>query len=459
MLSSSKAEKICTGFCSFFLALGMISRVLIYAKGGDLWLEEALFWETFKPQIGGFSVSEQALRFLPLLAGIATLLLAYIFARREFGAKFACVFVFLMVSSDTLLFYSVNFSFYGIEAFLIVLCLCIYSYGKKNKMLLILPLTLASIFCIVCNYSKNADGYWLNMGTSAGPVHGFAIFFIWFRDFFVQMLGRHFINFHYFVFGPFVWINALLFVLPLCLGSVFLYKEKRGLLLSVFIPVFILVLLYLLKIESPGIPYNDFMRSMRNWSQMQVVGSKYLVFIIPLIFIPVAFCIYRIFLKVGTGTLIAVLSIFAILALSSNSIRMHKGIGSPQSSEILWQINENATAKSLVYTDSVSRPIFEYYISRGIFRDNPNFNYFYVKEDGYIYLNDSIFIGKYGGRAEELFDVMKNFKAENGFFFFTFSDFYCVMESNKLITHIQKNYAGKSSGFQSKQAGAAWVRL
>ncbi len=436
----SKAKKIHTGFCLFFLALGMISRVLIYAKGENLWLEETLFWETFKSQIGGFSISEYALRFLPLLAGIATLLLAYIFAKREFGVEFACIFLFLLVSSDTLLFYSVNFSFYGIEAFLIVLCLC--SYGKKNKMLLILLLTLASIFCIVCNYTENVDGHWFNID-----------------NFFIQMLGRHFINFHYFVFGPFVWVNALLFVLPLCFGSFFLYKEKRSLLLSVFIPIFILVLLHLLKIAPLGIPYNDFMRSMRNWSQMQVVGSKYLVFIIPLIFIPVAFCVHKIFLKLGTKTLIAVLSIFALLAFSSNSIRMHKGIGSPQSSDILRQISENATAKSLVYADSVSRPIFEYYISKGIFRDNPNFNYFYVKEDGYMYLNDSIFIGKYDGKAEELFNVMKNFKAENGFFFFTFSDFYCIKESNNLIAHIQKNYTGKSSGFQSKQAGAAWVRL
>jgi hypothetical protein len=459
MPSSPKTEKICIGFCVFFLILGEVSRILLYANGQDLWLEEALLWEAFKPLIGGLSISELALRFLPLLAGIATLLFAYIFAKREFGVRFACIFLFLLVSSDSLLFYSVNFSLYGIEALLIVLCLCAWSYSRKKERDLISLILFASIFCIICNYNKNNDGYWFNIWASAGPIHGLVIFIVWFKDFFVQMLGRHFIDFHYFVFGPFVWINALFFVLPFIFGSIFLYREKKGLLISVFIPVFILALLYLFKVMPLGMPYSDFMRSMRNWSQMQVTGSKYLVFIMPLIFIPVAFCIHKVLLKVGTGTLIAVLSIFAFLALSSNSIRMHKGLGSPQSMEILQLIDENATAKSLVYVDSVSRPVFEYYMSKSPLKDNPNLNYFYVKKNGYMYLNDDIFIGKYYGYAEELFDVMKNFRTENGFFFFVFGDSYSVRESHELIGYIQKNYAGKSKGFQSKYAGAAWVRF
>ncbi len=456
---SIKAEKICTGFCVFFLILGEISRILLYSKGQDLWLEEAMFWEIFKPLIGGFSVSELALRFLPLLAGIATLLFAYIFAKREFGIRFACVFLFLLVCSDPLLFYSVNFSLYGIEAFLIALSLCIWSYSKKHNITLVLLISLVSIFCIICNFNKNDGGYWFNIGASKGLVHGLMIFFIWFKDFFVQMLGRHFIDFHYFVFGPFVWLNASLFILPLIFGSIFLYREKKYLLISVFVPVFILVLLYFFKVAPLGMPYSDFMRSMRNWSQMQVIGSKYLVFIMPLIFIPVAFCIHKILLRVGTKTLIAVLSVFALLAISSNSIRVHKGLGSPQSTEILQLINENATVKSLIYADSASRPIFEYYMSKSPLKDNPNLNYFYVKKDGYMYLNNDIFIGKYKGNTEGLFDVMKNFKAENGFFFFTFGSSHSLMESNRLIAYTQRNYNGKSRGFQSKYAGATLVKF
>ena len=458
MQDPDKAEKICTVFSAFFLCLGMVSRTVIYAKGRDLWLEEAMLWDSLKPLIGGFEISELALRFLPLLAGIATLLLVYIFAKKEFGVRFACVFLFLLVCSDSLLFYSVNFSLYGLEALLIALCLCVWSYSKRDTKALIALITLAGIFCIITNYQEHEAGYWFNINSAAGPVHGFAIFIIWFNDFFIQMLGRHFIDFHYFVFGPFVWINALIFVLTLGFGSFFLYKEKKYLLLSVFIPIVILILLYLLQIAPLGMPYNDFMRVMRNWSQMQVVGSKYLVFIMPLIFIPVALCIHKVFLKVGNPVLIGILVILAFLALSSNAIRMHKGIGAPESSDILRLINENATSKSLVYADSASRPIFEYYMSRSPLRDNPNLNYFYVKKDGYMYLNNN-FIGKYYGQPDELFDVMKNFKTENAFFFFSFGDFSSVGESNIIVDYVQKNYAGKSRGFQSKHAGAAWVKM
>jgi hypothetical protein len=74
-----------------------------------------------------------------------------------------------------------------------------------------------------------------------------------------------------------------------------------------------------------------------------------------------------------------------------------------------------------------------------------------------MYLNDTVFIGKYSGRTEEIFDVMKNFKAETGFFFYTFSSFYSVRESNKLIEYAQRNYKGRSKGFQAKQVGAAAI--
>jgi hypothetical protein len=258
------------------------------------------------------------------------------------------------------------------------------------------------------------------------------------------VLGRHFINFHFFIFGAFVWINAAIFILPFCMGSFLLFKEKRTLLVAVLIAFSVLIL-------PQGTPYSEFMRLMRNWSQIQIAGSKYLVFILPLAFIPVAFFIHKVFLKLRNPTLIPILCIFALLATSSNLIRMHKGIGSPSSTAILYRINEYANEKSLVYVDSVSRPIFDYY--------NTDLNYISVKNDGYMYLNDTIFIGKYGGRTEELFDVMKNFKAESGFFFFTFSSFYSIKESHKVIEYVQKNHKGKSKGFQSKHAGAAWVSL
>jgi hypothetical protein len=430
MPASFKADKFCSGLSVFFLLLGVFSRIFIYAKGQDLWLDEALLLE----KIGGSDYSEFTLRFLPLLAGMAALFLGYIFALREFGARFACIFLFLLVSSDTLLFYSVNFSVYGFEALLMVIGLCVWSFSKKNEPVLILSVSAISIFCIACN-SGGAD--WISLWE------------------FFQMLGRHFINFHYFVFGKLVWLNAIIFILLFSFGSIFLYREKRSLLIAIFAAIFIFALLYLLKITPLGVPYSKLMRTMQNWSQMQVVGSKYLAFILPLVFIPVAFLIHKVFLKIGKRTLVFVFCILAFLALSSNSIRIHKGIGSPESTILLQSINENATAKSLIFADSASRPIFEYYIRR----INPNLNYFYIKNDGYMYLNDSIFIGKHSGNIEELFDVMKNFKAENGFFYFTYSSWNSVSKSNELIGYVQRNYFGKSKGFQARQAGAAWVRF
>jgi hypothetical protein len=424
MIATSKADKFCAGLCYFFLFLGIFSRVFIYAKGENLWVEEALLWDKLKPLIGG--CSEFALRFFPLLAGIATLFLGYIFALREFGVRFACVFLFLLVSSDPLLFYSVNFSFYGIEALLIVLCLCVWSFGDKKPAALIRLITITCIFCVICNYNPNDIGYSV-------------------RNYYIQMLGRHFINFHYLAFGIFVWINAFIFILPFCIGSFLLFKEKRALAVAILIAFSILIF-------PQGVPYSEFMRLMRNWSQIQVTGSKYLVFILPLVFIPVAFFIHKIFLKLRNPTLIPILCIFAFLATSSNFIRMHKGIGSPDSTAIIYRINEYAGTRSLVYVDSVSHPIFDYY-------NNADLNHVSVKSNGYMYLNDTVFIGKYSGRTEELFDIMKNFKAENGFFFFTFSSFHSIKESNKLIGYVQKNHEGKSKGFQARHAGAAWVRF
>jgi hypothetical protein len=145
--------------CLLFIALGIITRVVIYIYNPNFWGDEVglaqnIIFVSLKDILQGnliadqavplglilsiktlsffFGYSEYILRIIPLLAGILILPIAYTFAIREFDRKFACIFLFLLTVSLELLFYSIQLRQYATEILVSLIYLNSFCLNRKN---------------------------------------------------------------------------------------------------------------------------------------------------------------------------------------------------------------------------------------------------------------------------------------------------------------------------------------
>ncbi|GHV12711.1 hypothetical protein AGMMS49938_05810 [Fibrobacterales bacterium] len=394
-------------------------RIALFVRTEDLYLENS--WSS-------------------LTAGILLLPLAYTFALRQFGVHFACIFLFLLVSNDGLLYYSVSSERWIFDAFFIVLIL--YASTVKKLFLLFLPFYF---LYMVLALPDSLQNQYLNLQDSAGIRHGSVIFSLWFKNYFIQIIGRHFINFHWFVFGVFVWINALIFAALFVSGLLLLrtssvgerpeqrqFISNKNISLVVLASVCVLAVSYFAKLYPLGIPFDDYMRIMRNWAQMQTVGAKYILFIMPIAFIPAAFCIHRIFLKLRLHIFIIVMSILALLAVSANVIRITKGMGTPEITAVMNEAKKFSSPQSLIYLPKSTLPFYKNYAEH----NNIEQPYFVI----------------------ENITEIENADLQDAIFLFAYNDINSVILANKITDHLQKNYSGRIKGFSAKQCGLAVVK-
>ena len=165
--------------CQYILIFwGIIIRVRQYLSIRSLWLDEAclglnlmeksysglagpldynqaapmLFLYTVKFLGQVFGYSELVLRFVPLLAGVFSILLFYLIMRRMFDEKTVCLGLFFFVFSGPLIYYSQELKPYSTDVFwLLLFFLCVSKHHQWNWKYSLL-LGLAGSVSLLCSF-------------------------------------------------------------------------------------------------------------------------------------------------------------------------------------------------------------------------------------------------------------------------------------------------------------------
>lgn len=508
-------KKLQTIFCLFFVLLGVFSRIFLFAQDFDLMPDEAglsisIWYASFSDIFAGhlphnqnaplgfllsikllafiFGSSELALRLIPFIAGILLLPLAYKFAIKEFNEKFACVFLFFIVCSDPLLFYSIQFKQYSLEA-VIALYLIYKRENCANWHFILLacisilfsnsaPMVLAGIYISHITFKPKMWSYmlpkllalalfsalyyflWLNQLSSKNYMYSFWEA-LWFPNLnFIQFIGRHFINFTPYIiqYEPYMYLYAALTIILTLFGFYFMLKEKRSLAITILVTLCSILFLYFLRIYPIGMPLDPILIQTENFAMAQIVGSRLIVYFIPIIFIAISFGVYKIFNMSRFFSLLCILLI--IFSLSPNIGRMHIGLGIPEYSILLEKIKPYSTNQTPIIVSSFNSNLHLYYQRENLQND---FFAMHYNTGQLVYVNpiQSITSGQFSyqfGNFSELFSTFKSMDLERVIFLFANYDY-----AQKQYFQFLPNYLKENNYtwliFPAKEATAVIVDL
>ncbi|MDR2580632.1 MAG: hypothetical protein LBC85_06540 [Fibromonadaceae bacterium] len=484
-------------FCLFFILLGVFARVFLFAQNFDLTPDDASLsasiWQTnFSDIFAGllpfnqnaplgfllsvkilahiFDSSELILRLIPFIAGVLLLPLAYKFAVKEFNEKFACVFLFFIVCSDPLLFYSIQFKQYTVEAFIALFLI----YKRENctswRFILLAivsilfsstaPLILASIYIthiifapkiwqsmllkllVLASFSGFYYFLWLNQLGGKSFMQNFWGAF-WFPNLnFIQFIGRHFINFtpHITQHDPFVYLYAALTIILTLFGFYFLLKENKKLGVIILLTLFLVLLLYFLKIYPLGMPLDPILNQTENFAMAQVVGSRLIVYFIPIISIAIAFSLYKILNALNSKFVLFIL--LAVLSLSPNISRMQMGLGIAEYSTLLEKIKPYTTSETPILVSAFNSVLHLYYQRKNLQNDYFSMHYHvgqivYVNpsqstSDGYLFFPQI-------NNFHDLFSALKSLDVNRAIFLFANYDHYQTQAFKFLPDYLKEN--------------------
>jgi hypothetical protein len=486
-------------FCLFFVLLSVFARVFLFAQNFDLAPDEArlaanIWYCSFADIFSGnlifgqnaplgfllivkilasiFGSFELVLRLVPFIAGILLFPLAYEFAVKEFNEKYACIFLFFLTCSDPLLYYSIQFKQYSIEAFIALLL--IYKRENCAKWSFILlamasilfsttaPMVLFGIYMAML--LKNYYPIPWNLLPKMLILFSFSILYyilwlnqldsnilqdfwksLWFPNLnFIQFIGRHFINFMPFItqYEPYVYLNAALTIILALSGFYFLLKTKKNVSPAILSILFLISLFYFLKIYPLGMPLDSILELSENFTMAQVVGSRLILYFLPLIFIVISFSLYKFLNHLRLKVFIAVLVLFALLSLLPNIGRLQNGLGISEYSILLEKIKPYSTNNTALFVSTYNYEIQIYYQRKNL-QDNFFSTHYGQKYTIHANLTQSIEFGKkYDFRnysIEELLLGIKSLGANRVIFLFTNYDPFQIQYLQSLLDHLPKS--------------------
>ena len=452
-------------FCLFFVLLGVFVRVFLFSQDFDLIPDEARLsasiWHAgFQDIFAGrltfnqnaplgflltvkilaffFGSSELILRLLPFIAGILLFPLAYKFAIKEFNEKFACIFLFFLVCSEPLLFYSIQFKQYSVEAFIalfwvykrerlanwnfILLAMVSILFSSTAPLILagicishfiLLPKTLKSMIPKLLALAVFSAAYyflWLNQLEGKNFMNSFWDGF-WFPNLnFIQFIGRHFINLTPYItqYEPSVYLYAALTIVLSLLGFYFLFKEHKSIAIIILVTLFSILLMYFLKIYPLGIPLDPILNQTENFAMAQVVGSRLMVYFIPVIFIAISFGLYKILGILNSRYFAISCILLIVLSLSPNIGRMQTGLGAAEYFALLEKTKPYLTEKSVILMSTFNSTVHTYYQ-----RNNLQNEYFSIS---------------YMFREAILMEPIQNIEIGKSFVFYEYSDLFSSLK-------------------------------
>lgn len=512
-------------FCLFFIALGVFTRVWLYVAQSGLFLDEAylatsIYHSSFKDVLTGslpygqvaplgfilsvkllalvFGDSEYVLRFIPFVSGILLLPVAYIFAKREFGAKFACIFLFFLCISDSLLFFTFQFKQYSSEAFIAMLYLCLFSlFRNKIKLSGNIPwffIVLAPILTLFGNspifvlcgifftilYEQNKNillflrkncikffaivlaclAYYILYLSQINAVNNNLMDNLWnpyylpkefskipayLQGYVLPLIGNYFT-----VITSSIYINTLFFTVCFCIGNFFLLRDKKHIFAAITVTLCILLFLYIVRLYPLGIPLDKGTR------RFYAVGIRLLIYFIPLSLIPISLCLEKLwnfFLAKKLAKYNLAVSLFAFCAIAGFAVYINgkgiiKGVGFYEEKSIIEKMNYFQSENSIIFMNKGAEPVYLYDQNR-----NKESREYYILDDALPQLTGiakkEIFAIKDVDSISQIFNLANNAQKEFLIFFFIATDNWTMWQSQMIFKFLQENYPQKFLNFDS----------
>jgi len=507
-------------FGLFFIMLGVFARAWLYLYNYGLSMDEyylaaSIYHSSFKDILNGnlpygqavplgfilsvkllsllFGSSEYVLRFIPFVSGIFCLFFSYSFIKREFGIKTACIFSFFLSISDPLLYYTVQFKQYQMEAFISLIYLNFYCLNRKTIMAGNIPFksvpiifvsilfgnptifVLCGIFLtIFYEQSKNnsllpflknncikffivilgclAYYYFCLSKTNSinsGFMHSFwdkyylpeQLAFsekipLYLQYYAIPLIGNYFT-----VISPIAGINALFFTGCFCGGCFFLFSEKKHIFIAIITTLCILLFFHITKFYPMGYPLD------KNDDTVYVVGIRLLLYFIPIALIPVSFCLEKLLqLQQRRSFAIFVFFVMAIFAIYSNEQRLDKGINNYEASQPIKNMNRFNDRNSIIFMNKGAEAAYLYHQYK-----NKESRKYYILDDTSL----PIPAGINGDKKEVLpvfenmdsipiiFNIALNMRKEYLIFFFVHSDSSSTRQAKNILKFVQINFPKK----------------
>lgn len=356
------------------LAVAVGARAWLYIHYSDLWIDEAnlafsvyeISWGTLfsgelpfmqSAPLGFlalikfiadiFGTHEQVLYLVPLFSGIALLFGALVLVRRHFDAEYVLVYVCFLVACCPLILFSVEFKQYTTEGLMAILAILMYDKHYVDFEQGRLPWSLPILFCLGLLFSSSLVFIGAGLGLSVLRVQlvkGNFVEFIkshWLKVcLIVCFVGVYYMmylskqnssfmkSFWSIYFFPSTFdIDKILFVLDrvvfqlmtsainiftvksvnaVCgitffIGMYLLFKDKKTLFFPILFIALALVGAFLAKIYPLG--------------YFSYRGARLILFFLPLFFIPVAYCFYKVLFAIGRKNSYAALAIVLLLCI------------------------------------------------------------------------------------------------------------------------------------------------
>ena len=507
-------------FGLFFILLGIFARTWLYLQGYGLsrdeyYLAASIYHSSFRDILNGifpfgqapplgfilsvkllgllFGSSEYVLRFIPFVSGILLLLFSYLFIKREFGIKTASIFSFFLSISYPLLYYTVLFKQYQVEALISLIYLNFYCLNRKTLMagnipFKSVPIILISILFgnptifVLCGIfltifyeqSKNNNllpflknnyikffiiilgclvYYYFYLSQINNINSGFQhsawdMYYLpeqlafsekiplYFKYYAVPLIGNYFTD-----ISPITEINAIFFIGCFCGGCFFLFLEKKHISIAIIITLCILLFFHVMRFYPMGYPLD-------RDKTYYIVGIRSLLYFIPISLIPVSFCLEKL-LQLQKHSLIAIFVFFimAIFAIYSNERRLDKGIYSYEAGQLVEYMNKFDDENSIVFLNKGAEAAYLYHQHR-----NKESREYYVLDDESQLLpagidrdkKEVLPIIKNTDSISVIFDIALNKRKDYLIFLFVHYDETVASKAKSILKFIQLNFPEKA---------------
>ncbi|MDR0286550.1 MAG: hypothetical protein LBI03_02410 [Clostridiales bacterium] len=425
--------EICKWMGLSLLFIGAAARIYLYIYCKDMWLDEAALaasiWEgdikniLSGKLIGGQSAplgfmlltkfisyfggtSEFALRFLPLMSGITSGFLLWVFARREVNEIYALLCAVIFVACIPLLYYASEFKPYATDTLVTIAYLFIYSKNLDSLYNNIMPLTTVFLSCLCLLFSLPGLFVFCGLASSVlimawkrGEILYFIknnkykiLFMLAFVSIHVLYLWktsnpgmflyweRYFLPINPAVFPQYIktvlapimilsmrvsesmFLNISILACSFFGGLFLLYRKNFPIFLFVFMTGLFFVAASAMKFYPLG--------------HGGIIGSRLSLFYFPLIFISISYFFYMLYGVIFTKRGFLILSLIITLFLMKYQYNFvnHGGTQLQQVSNLIKTINVKMDYASEIIVYNMSVPAYKYYQHR----HNKNFEYFVI---------------------------------------------------------------------------------
>jgi hypothetical protein len=190
-------------------------------------------------------------------------------------------------------------------------------------------------------------------------------------------------------------------------------------------------------------PLDPVLNQTGNFAMAQAVGSRLILYFIPLLFIAISFSVYKFFINLNSKIFILIFILFASLSFSPNIERMQNGLGISEYSILIEKIKPYSTNQTALFVSGYNSALQIYYQRKNL----QNFSFFatYYNKGYAIYLipiknlQEGISYNFINNSIDNIFSNLKSIGANRAVFLFANYDDPQIQFLQFLLDHLPKS--------------------